>query len=146
MIIKVISLSIIVNTVILGSFAYYFANDFKQTGLYFLYCIITIFVIVPMYKGFIANLAFEIFGKTKMVIFFEQVITENEFPKYQDYLSGEMWLDKIIKDDSLNFSMRLAASEFQMILSTIIGKSSMSDAQNKVVDALTTAIEKVKKN
>ena len=76
-----------------------------------------------------------------MIDFFSKTLQDNKFPNYDAYITGDKWIDRVLTDTSLSCEERLAAGELGMIMSSIIAQSNLSNAQVKVVDALSIAIE-----
>tara|TARA_B100001059_G_scaffold231240_1_gene266731 strand:+ start:677 stop:1165 length:489 start_codon:yes stop_codon:yes gene_type:complete len=141
-IIKLLLVSLILNLIFLGPIGYYFADSAGETFFNIIIGYLLINVVAPLFKTLPANLAFSLFGKKTMIDFFLKTLQDNKFPNYDAYITGDKWIDRVLTDTSLSCEERLAAGELGMIMSSIIAQSNLSNAQVKVVDALSSAIER----
>jgi len=132
---------IIMNLAFLLPIAYFLAESITETILYFVGGYSLINVVAIQFKRIPANLAFYLFEKKTMILFFSNTLYDNKFPTYNESIPGDKWIDRVLTDTSLSCEQRLAASELGMIMSSIIGQSSLSNAEKKIVDAFSVAIE-----
>ncbi len=140
-IIRVLIGSLILNLIFLGPISFYLSDSIGETIFYFVIGYLLINVVAPLFKSLPANLAFSLSGKKIMINFFSKTLQINELPKYNEFIPGDKWIDRVLTDTSLSCEKRLAVGELGMIMSSVIAQSSLSNAEAKIVDAFSIAVE-----